>query len=319
MPRDVSNFNSYERRYGGQEMKGRKIVIYRHTAFGDQLMMTAITRYIKTQNPDAYISYVMGSKTACIWDNNRDADVVLGAMTFESIKQFDYHLFYENMLESNSQPEQNNAYDDLFAFGGMLDVPPEFKRPAVYLGEADEAMDEEWRSSSYGRDDYILYHWSSANKVRQYPADLADKFFRKWTKTKIVVVGDGKEKIPGYPHVINMVSKTPTFRHLIPLVRRAKVVVCPDSSVGHLAAAWDDIPVIGLWGPFHPDDRVKYYANHTPILGDCPHGPCRTHQFSPPQHLCKDVGAQYVRPNNCAALSTISPDLICSEVEKKLA
>lgn len=325
-PSDLSNFNSYERRYGGTPLGRKKIVIYRHTAFGDQLMMTGLVAYLKDQNPETYILYVCGEKAACVWDNNPCADVAIGAMPFETVTKGNvgekiemYHLFYENMLECDSQPEQNNAYDNMFAFGGMSDVPDKWKRPHIYLGGTDKQFGQAWSQLCNAEHvgDYIVYHWGSENPVRTYPTDLAEKFFKAWKHTKIVVVGVTKDPIPQLPHVIDLTNKTPQFRQLIPVLRESKGIVCPDSSIGHLAAAFpDDCRVVSLWGPFHPNDRAKYYTNHTTILGDCPHGPCRTHQFKPPHTLCKDVGAEYMRQENCSALATIKPDQIIEELNK---
>ena len=37
-----SSFNALERRYGGQDLSGKKVCVYRHTAWGDQLIVSAV-------------------------------------------------------------------------------------------------------------------------------------------------------------------------------------------------------------------------------------------------------------------------------------
>lgn len=314
-PSENSNFNSYERRYCGQDLNASSILIYRHMAFGDQLILTGLTAYLRSRYPSAQIIYTCGAKVAEIWANNPDVELYAGAIPLETALKTRYHLLYESMLECNGLSEQGNAYDDMFAFGGMMEVPEEYKRPHIYLGSRDLALDDQWRSRLKG-EPYIVYQWTSGNPVRQYPPDLAAKFLKSWTDTRIVVVGQSQDHIPEGSHIINLVNRTDSFRSLIPIVRQSVGVVCPDSSIGHLCAAFPEVKVLSLWGPFHPDDRVKYYGNHTPLLGRCPHGPCRTHSFLPPHTKCRDVGPEYFRERQCAALSTITPEMIGQEIHK---
>jgi len=317
-PVEASNFNSYERRYSGHDLNAKTLCIYRHAAFGDQLMTTAIPAYLKTRWPKAHVIMSCGIGVSEVWENNPDVDFCSGAVPFETAKLSDYHLFFESMLECNGLEEQGNAYDDMFAFGGMLDVPNEFKRPHIYIGTTDIKRDSEWRNY-IGKEPYIVYQWNAGNPVRQYPPDMAAKLLEQWVDTKIVVVGKTKDKIPSLSHVVDLTNRTNHFRQLIPIIRQSKAVVCPDSSISHLCAAFPgEVKAISLWGPFSPDDRILYYENHTALQGRCPHAPCRTHSFKPPIDKCRDAGAEYVRADNCAALATITTHEIVSAIKNIL-
>jgi hypothetical protein len=98
--------------------------------------------------------------------------------------------------------------------------------------------------------------------------------------------------------------------------RHADVVACPDSCLGHAAAGvipWaPELPpraqVVSLWGAFAPADRVRYYANHEPLVGVRPCSPCRTHETRLPPAGCPREGGF------CRALAAVAPDQIVSAV-----
>ena len=127
----------------------------------------------------------------------------------------------------------------------------------------------------------------------------------------------------GIPGVTNLVNKTKTFRDLIPVIEKASLVICPDSSILHLTACFPNVPVISLWGLFHPQDRALYYDNQMALFnqGVCPHAPCRDHNFKLPLEQCKDAkGAPKEKSEikYCQVLASIDPDQIVKFAEEKM-
>ena len=94
---ECSSFNPFERRYGGQDLTNKKVVVYRHTAYGDQLMISAVPRYLKTLYPNSTVHFYCDAGMRNLWDNNPfvGGSAIPVPMTLDSIKQYDYHLFYE--------------------------------------------------------------------------------------------------------------------------------------------------------------------------------------------------------------------------------
>jgi ADP-heptose:LPS heptosyltransferase len=327
----TSGFNSYERRYAGQPLAGRRLAIYRHAAFGDQLMVTSVACHLATQHPAAAIDVYCSPGVLDLW-RGLPVRALPAPLTFDAARAYDYHLLYDGMCEMDREPEQANAYDNLFGFAGLPDVAPEWKRPRVAVLDTDR--DELANYFAVADRDYIVVQLQAANANRTYPpaqlAEFCRRFVREFPELHIVVVGLDRpagielaftEAMRGVPHT-NLVGMLPSFRLLFPLVAQARLVVCPDSSVGHLAAAFPRVPCISLWGLFHPSDRARYYANHHPLfVGDvCPHAPCHNHDFALPQERCRE--AANATPGVqawCNALRAIEPDDILRMAREILA
>lgn len=298
----MSDFNSYERRYAGQPLRrGDSLLIYRHGAFGDTLMSTAVVRWIRKQNPEATIDLYCRPEGVEMW-HGAGCRAIPGYPSFDAARRYKYHLLYEKMLENDSEDDQVCAIDNAFAFGGMdpAQIPDADKLPVVVGKEGDgEPPFTEGRK-------HIVIQMNASNPNRTYP----------WMNEVMALL---RQEMPNYwLFPVGDDKKLARFRNLIPLVRNASLVICPDSSIGHLAAAFPEVPVISLWGLFHPNDRIKYYRNHHPIFlpEACPHAPCRSHLFTLPVPKCHD--APTYDGKSCAALAAIKPEMVVEKARQIL-
>ena len=332
---EFSSFNSYERRYGGQDLNGKNVCIYRHSAHGDQLIVSAVPRYLKSRFPRATVHLYCHPSVHSLWLNNpfvEGAPIPL-PIPFDAMRKYDYHVMYEGMLEGNSEPDQNCCYDDMFNWIGC-NPPDSFKRPFVQTRPEDYTL----FNTMLPQKPYLVYHLSAANPNRTYPWAQGSQFLRMFHDAYpnwiVVIVGQSVSStgskievegstFPVYqmgagPWVINLVDKTPDYRQLVPFIENADLVVCPDSSILHLAAAFPEGPkIVGLWGLFSSNDRARYYKNHQGVTSNaCPHAPCRDHNFELPQDKCKD--ARQVRAGFCQTLAGISPETIMKVVLHQL-
>jgi len=328
-----SSFNALERRYGGQDLSGKKVCVYRHTAWGDQLIVSAVPAELKRRYPDATIHLFCHRDVMSLWAGNPyvNGTAIPLPINLDATRFYDYVIFYEGILESNREVDQKNCYDDMFEMIGLTDVPDHAKRPSIFPLPEDYSNVEKIKFNV--RRPYILYHMSPANLNRRYPPDLSRKLLwllaKKYRDHAICVVGvDEKHEYDGAlsrlpSNCENWLSKTGSFRNMLPIVENAKALVCPDSSLMHLAACYPTVPVVSLWGLFDPQDRIKYYPNSYPITGfeACPHAPCRDHNFFLPTEQCKDAkGAVKERADikHCLALTGITPERIVETVEKAI-
>lgn len=323
----MSAFNSFYRPYGGSDLNGKRLAVYRHSAFGDQLMATAVPVYLKHLFPHAMIDVYCAPDVLEIW-KGLPVRSFAGPITLEAARAYDAHLFYDQMLEENREDDQANAYDDAFAFAGFPQVPEVFKVPKVVELESDaHEIGAAVRARSIQfPEKYLVYQLGAANPNRTYPPEQGGKFIKDFLATNpgwsVIVVGLDKENLAEelfraagmrIGRLLNLVNGLKNFRSLIPIVRGASLVVCPDSSIGHLAAAFPKVPVISLWGLFSPGDRVKYYPNHTALWPQavCPHAPCHSHEFSLPQAKCHSAtNATPGEQRWCNVLRAISPEQI---------
>ena len=324
-----SSFNPFERRYGGQDLTGKKVCIYRHTAYGDQLMISAVPRYLKTLYPTATVHLYCDPMILDMWNGNPflDNSALPIPIPFDVATAYDYHIFYEGMLENNGEPDQNCCYDDFFGVIGLNGVPPQYKRPFIVPLPGDYLWTQREKIDLGGK--YMVYHVSPANKNRAYPPDQGQEFigmfldhpeFQDW---RVLLVGKKEHGIEykiDDKRVSNLVGRTHSFRDNIPIMEMASLFVGPDSSFLHLAACFPHVVSVSLWGLFHPNDRAKYYPNHHPLFRPefCKFAPCHNHEFSLPSEKCTQApfwkdGQQY-----CAALAAIKPSDIMDKIEEVL-
>lgn len=308
-----SCFNSRER-ITRARIKNRKVAIYRHTAFGDQLIMTGLTQWLHIKWPDARIFYACSPMVGDIWRWNPTVEYIGQPMTLEFVDSMTDHIFFEGMFENDSEPDQLNCYDAMFRRAGFdpRNVPTKFKRPHLYFNQQEEKFHGELRGK---HGDFIVYHWSSSNPNRMYPPAQSIATLQLLSEAfawPICVVGtcipEEKEEYVLPPGCVDMRNATPKFRTIINYVAASTLVIGPDSSVVHVAGALAK-PCISLWGLFHPNDRIKYYENTYPIVGfsACPHAPCRNHDFQLPDAKCADAGNTISPPEFCNALRSITP------------
>lgn len=333
----MSVFNAYARPYGGTDLNGKRLAFYRHAAFGDQLMATSVPVYLKHLFPNAQIDVYCSPEVIEVW-NGLPVRAFPAPITLEAARAYDAHLFYDQMLEEDREPDQDNAYDSLFRFAGLSDVPDIFKRPKVVSLESDLEELGNLNVQEWLPEKYLVYQLGAGNANRSYPMEQGREFIRRFleafTDWHVIVVGTdrrgdlaqllgaGPDLAPLPKRTINLVNGLKRFRSLIPLVQRAGLVVCPDSSIGHLAAAFPQVPVISLWGLFAPNDRVKYYANHHALWPRevCPFAPCHNHDFKLPQEKCElATNATPGEQKWCNVLRAVSPERILEKATQILS
>lgn len=325
--RSWSCFNSYERRYGGQDLNGRRLAIYRENGMGDNLMVTGLTGYLKHTFPNATIDVYALPRVGAVWAGNADVNFFDVPPPFDAVKNgYDYHLFFEGMIENDNEQEQGNAYDNFLAFSGVFpkSVPDNFKRPQIFWTEMDDQIESDWLPIM-PREPYVVWHWNPSGRVRMYPYDLSRQTISMLAEHfAVVVIGDTNGEVEPLnltnPRVFDWLNRTPSVRSFLPILKHAKATVCPDSCVLHLASAFPNVPCIGLWGPFSPNDRATYYKNHVALsaFNACPSAPCRSQKSVLPVHRCAQATGYAEGEQFCRAMWAIEPQHIVEEVCKRV-
>lgn len=328
-PEPFSNWAVYEKRYAGQDATGKRIAILRSPAFGDTLMATPVAKWIMDTWPGVRVDVWAHPAVAELW-HGLGVSVYHLPFPFDASESYDWHICYETMWEGTGEKDQGNAYDFSYRFIGVDPdtVDPKYKRP--WVGRVDGDHAELKAKGIQLPAPYIVVQVEASNPNRSYPprmmAEFVRQFIDKHRDVNVVLVGTGRQlkgEFDGLPRnrVKNLAGETSRFRTLVPILENARCGVGPDSAVSHLAEGLGK-PFVGLWGLFHPDDRVKYYRHHVALNGfvACPHAPCRSHKFVLPQDQCRDAGnAVDGEQEHCCALRWISPEEILAAVEGVLA
>jgi len=98
------------------------------------------------------------------------------------------------------------------------------------------------------------------------------------------------------------------FNKFAPILDQVDLVVCPDSSILHLAGALDK-KTVSIFGPIPAQCRINYYPNTMALQLDLPCGKC---WYSPRCTRDKD------KSNHYACMKNITPEMVVTAVEKKM-
>lgn len=325
-PVSSSLFSAYERRFALPGKPGERVLVWRHGAFGDALIASGVVAALRRLAPETRFD-VWTDEQAVSCFRDATTRVFAGPIPFDAAIKYHRHLLFDLIYEADQEPEQQNAYDQMLAWSGAdpETVPDEWKRPRLDVRASDSVgMDPAVLGALEGVR-YVVLQASPNNPVRAWPDEHGSELVRRLREAGVLVVIVGSGVTPaetagaarGDAGVMDLVGKTRRFEHLIPIVAGAACVVCPDSSIGHLAAAFPSVPVVSLWGPFDPRDRVRYYSNHRPLsaFDVCPYAPCRPHSFEIPQSRCKDAtNATAGEQRACNALRAVTPARVVAEV-----
>lgn len=304
----ASIYNAYENRYSGQDLNGKRLLLYRPKSIGDQLITTALVGYLKHRFPSCVIDYYCEPQVVELWAGI-PIHISPTPVVFDAARKYDYTLFLEGLYENDVEPDQDDCYTTMFRYAGFPEVDPSWKSPKMVFHE-----DELKRPVNAPAGPYILVQWEASAVYRSYPpstlarlcASLAEHYH-------VVLVGSFPYPYVHHSNVTDLRTKTKHFRELVPWVKNASAVLCPDSSIGHLAACFPDVPTVSLWGSYHPRDRVRHYRNHIPLMAEkvCPFTPCRVGLTKePPRHMCSRASNDVPQEWVCNQLKAISPETI---------
>lgn len=303
----VSVYNAYEKRYCGQDLNGKRLLLYRPKSIGDQMITTALVAFLKHHFPRCVIDCYLEPQVVELW-NGIKVHLSPTPVVFDSAKSYDYTLFLEGLYENDVEPDQDDCYTTMFRYAGFNNVDPRWKRPYMVF------EDHELVRPDSHPEPYILVQWDASAVYRSYPPNMLAKLCHDLADHHpVVIVGNFPYPYVHHQNVTDLRGKTRRFREIIPWVKNAGIVLCPDSSVGHLAACFPEVPTVSLWGSYSPNDRVRHYSNHIPVTAPqvCPFSPCRFGlQKEPPRHCCER--AVNDEPQNwvCNQIKAIEPSVI---------
>jgi len=300
-------FKEIYNEYKGQDLNGKQLLAMRHGGGGDILFMTTGLMELYRQYPRSKLDIAISDQYRPFVEGNPDIHKTLSLpISLTEWNQYHYHLIFENLIENNYSANQLNAYD-LFMEKMGLDikvVPPERKTPSIFLSfeEEDRAHRElpslngnrpsvgiQVESSSPVRN-YIPYHFVKVGKElinRGYNVFLFGSQVQECSINYIA----GELGDYAYPVIKDL-------RTAIVAASLMNYFIAPDSMFIHIAGGFD-VPVIGLYGPFHSDLRMKYFRRSIGINATTPCSPCFLHGH----HPCSKGD-----PSPCLAM--ITPEVI---------
>jgi ADP-heptose:LPS heptosyltransferase len=297
--------------------KSKTILITRAMGgIGDLLMITPGIHAVKKKYPNSEIHLAIPSRYFPLFDENNDVKLIDVESDFFS--HYKYSRWY-NITdcpaargESLKAPKVKKGRIELFAKalgvrGLRLKLMNE--KPRYFITEDEKVFAKSfWKELGLTDRKVIGVQLKADESYRNYP--LMEQLVERLSQTYKVLLFDA-EKIDGFD--FNNVYKIDSFsiRKAFALAHKCDVIIAPDSSFVHFAAAFDK-PTVAIFGPVDGKVRTKKYPNCTYVDSRKELGclPCWRNENIP----CKLTGMR-----NSACLESISITRIINELEIKLS
>lgn len=275
--------------YKGEDLTGKSLFLWRTGGLGDIMFLQPVLRYLKKKYPTCSLYAASACKQSL---ENMPELSGLYDMPFDVqlIMDKSFHLQFQGIIEAGSEESKRTHATDMFFSYFSIDsthLPDEDKIPRLTFTKAE--MD--WASatiSGWGvkKDDWVVgVQMETSSPLRNFPKEKLKAVVDTLVKepgVKVVMIGSAQHEVLGQfykggnPNVINATSYD--VRRSIVLATRYDLVISPDSFMIQVAGALDK-PLIGLYGPFPGDVRMKYFKNAVSLEPSVVCAPCFKHDF----------------------------------------
>ncbi|HQR04001.1 MAG: methyltransferase domain-containing protein [Proteobacteria bacterium] len=294
-----------KKRFNPAATDGRKLLVVRHGGLGDLLFISPIIAEMKLRYPDLRIDLMTHPGNHAVFQGHPGLGHLIQHRwpDFHRLFGYDYIIFLDGVIELDAEAKTRNIYDLLSEKYFGITLPPERKKPIIslslsaqhqLLGTLDPLKTPSPKiglqlcANSPVRTPDIPVWTKVVSRILSHMPDAAlflstDARHQPVAEQLVALI---RKSHPDVSLTLTAAA-TPTVESLVALVSLMDLVVAPDSSMSHMAAAFD-IPALGIYGPFPSALRTKYYRNAIPIdvKADC--APCFTHGHWP----CKKAKEQ---------------------------
>lgn len=287
--RDIDG-NTYHK-YNGEDLTNKTICIWRTGGFGDICFITPYFKYLKDHYPSCKIIFgCAGQYSDVIREHKLIDEFQELPIDTEILERSDFHLMFDGIIESNERAKEFNAYD-LFGEFFNIKLNDEEKKPNLPINEENVKYFKELESRYIEEKDPIRVgiHVKTSSPVRDIPPDIWHGVVKRLLighpHICVYIFGSqddaviaAKIDIPPYGkgRVLPYYQAVRCFRDNVALVSNMDLIIGGDSSGLHMAAAFDK-PMVGLFGSFRSDLRLKYYRNAVGIDTRVKCAPCFLH------------------------------------------
>ncbi len=327
--RVVADAAPYIRHWRGQPLHNNALLIYRCLGLGDEFMAARLAAYVATFWPSSKVQLSIFDAHHELWSASTLPFRLSGALIpFDEWQAFDYHVAGERWWETDAMPNQPSAWQMMLGACGIW-ILPEHQipfLPAPCEATAKDIADflQDWIQTQQSNP-IVLWQLAATSRIRSYPPERtreALQLLLEQTTANIILAGHPSQIAAySFPETPRIRVYSAGIEGLIAMCKllaapsQRACIVCPDSVLGHIAAAFPALPVVSLWSSFRPADRVATYSNHRPIYNPIQCSPCRSHeQTGDPRHYrgCPLTGCN----DYCAGLRNIEPSRILTAIKE---
>lgn len=277
------------KKYQGEELSNKKLMCWRTGGIGDILFLSPVLRYLKKKYPTSFIRVASGCKQSL--ENVPEIDGLYD-MPFDAqlLEEVDYHLMFQGIIESSSeQSKKTHAVDMFFNYFGIdsTHLPAEDKKPRLFYTEEEmKWLEKTLTEIGIKKEDYVIgIQMETSAPLRNFPKEkmkAAIDIIAHEENVKIFVIGTELHNVIGnyYKGNNNNVYLATTYnvRQIMVFASRFNLVISPDTFMIQVAGALDK-PLVGLYGPFPSEVRMKYFKNAIGLDPSVVCNPCFKHDF----------------------------------------
>lgn len=305
---------------GARKAGTQRLLLYNGSGgYGDQILTWPIAQILHAMGFEVTVLSDPGNLVC--WSNFPFVKATLTLPTqLEVIKMYDYHVFFDYVVNADEHPDQQHPLDTMLH---SIGIPPQAVRPEqkvvapVYTAGEMRSMTGAFADKPM----LAIYQLSAALGIRSLAPEesalLLKALATAYPDIHWLAVHDAfiaKEyAIKAAELKLSNVQTLchPLLRELWALTRRAAAVVAPDSMMIHVAGSMG-VPCVGLWGPVDPKLRVCYYKNHVALFKQeaCMFAPCHACNGEWPRYCPRREGRK-----QCDVISAITHDDVIKAVE----
>jgi len=277
------------RQYKGEDLTGKKLMCWRTGGIGDMFFLSPVFRYLKSRYEGCFIRMASGCKEPLM--NLPEIDELYD-MPFDAelLNTVDYHLMFQGIIEGSSEKsKKTHAVDMFFSYFSIdsFQLPNDVKKPRLVFTD-DEMSWKEKQLKAWGitETDFVIgIQLETSSPIRNYPKEKIKTIidvFSSEPNTKVVMIGSEQQRAlanfmkGSSTNVIDSIGLN--VRQSIVMATRYDLVISPDSFMIQAAGALDK-PLIGLYGPFPSEVRMKYFTNAIGLEPKVVCSPCFKHDF----------------------------------------
>lgn len=304
-------FNEVYNQYKNQDLTNKKLLCLRHGGGGDILFMATGIAELKRKFPSVKVGAAISEMYNGILKGNPNFHEILHIpISLKEWNEYHYHLIFENLIENNRLATQYNAYDLFLAKMGFnpKDVPPENKLPEISILEEEKDKVKKLLPNLQSPRKKVGIQVEASSPIRKYPpfklVDVCKELFSRGYQVYLFGSSAQRNTIESLAKMTKTIKVIYPLREAITIASFMDFFIAPDSLFVHVAGAFR-IPLIGLYGPFHSNLRMKYFINSIGINSKVPCSPCFKHGF----HPCE-------KGNPSPCFSLITPEVIIKAFDK---
>ncbi len=279
----------------------KSVLIIRHGGIGDILFISPFIKKIKIKSPTTHVTFMTRINYHELTKDIKHIDKTINHAWPNVFALFvhDYILFLDNSIEKDPDAEKKNVYD-LFAEKYFFQPLSDIEKCPVLSAHSANTLGS---INNWNTKITIGLQLKSGSPIRtpsqEFWLRTASDLLQIFPNALIVLIAEHREESSSqtlldkihnlHPRarIYNFATYSRSIKDLTNLINRLDLVIAPDSSVIHIAAAFHT-PAIGIYGPFPGALRTKYYPDNITLDAPVQCGPCFTHGHSPCKKLHND-------------------------------